>query len=221
MRFPLSCALLLLSSCAAQDGPLIVAHFALEVPESAVTADELLLPTGHFNLQAFPAFVQAKVSAIGMESARQTWPEETGEISTGSNPVYLEFDLPAGSGQELTAVAYTYEEGRPYAYAPPAPEILELAEGDTLEVDLELVETSTGQVSGLAGDEAAEAWLVDLETKVRIDTLATTDGLYRFDYAPRGRKLAVAWMAADGSVLAQSADIFLTAETPTAIRDMP
>jgi hypothetical protein len=211
----------LLLSCTAEENPLVVAHFALEVPEAQATATELLLPTGHFNLQAFPAFVAATVSARSLESVLQKWPEEPGDINKGYNLVTLEFDLPPGTGQELTAIAFTYEKGHPYTFVPAAPEILDLPEGDTTEVNLELVETATGQIAGAAGQETAEAWLIDLDTNVRLDRIEITDGTYRFDYAPHGRKLAVGWVAADGSLTSQSADIVLSKEIPTANLDLP
>ena len=209
------------AGCDQEAGPLVVAHFALEVPQPQENADQLHIPGGLYNLQAFPAFVQAQVASAGEEPIVQTWPEDTEDISPGFNSVALEFEMPSGSGNELTGVAFTYENGRPYAFAQETPDTVDIFEGDTTEVDMQLVETDVGQAAGGTAPGKGSVWLVDLETGVRLDTVVYADGAYRFDFAPLGRRLVVVWPGADGGTDLHSVEFTLSEDSPAVTVDQP
>ena len=207
-------------ACGSPDSSHVVARFELPGPPSS-SEGPLTNEQGLFLLETAGAYVALSVSSADMEAVKDTWPDEAADYSPGTDYVDLELKVPAGDDRTVLAIAFLFADGRPYAFLQGAELSVDLKEGETKEVTIELLEAEVGQVSGTAPTEVAEVWLVDVGETVLLSSVVADNGAYEFPFAPLNRELAVDWVDTEGKAHSDSAQSFvLTPDVPKHTRDL-
>ena len=216
LKTPITClaalaalAALCLSACGDADSSYLVARFELPPPEAAGKGP-VKNSAGLFMLGYQGAYVSLAVAAVDMdEEVKDTWPDQAGDYAPGVSFVDLELAVPAGDNRQVHAVAFLFADGRPYAFLQGAPHSVDLQEGQTREVTIELVESEVGKVSGAAPSTVVQVWLVDVGELVLLAHAMPAEGTYEFPFAPLNRELAVAWLDTAGKYHSDFAPTFV------------
>ena len=207
-------------ACGSSDSSHLVARFELPGPGSPGSGP-LTNDQGLFLLETAGAYVALSASAPDMDEVKDSWPDEAADYSPGVDFVDLELAVPAGYNRQVRAVAFLFADGRPYAFLQETALSVDLQEGETREVTIELLEAEVGEVSGAAPAEVAEVWLVDVGELVLLSSVAPDNGAYEFPFAPLNRELAVDWVDTEGKAHSDSAQSFvLTPDVPKHTRDL-
>lgn len=198
-----------LSACAQSERTLLTAKIVLTPPESALQSLEgnpLWNEAGYFDLQSFPAFVQLTVGGEDMDPVQAVWPESAADLGNANGrqevSANISVDVDAGSNRTVEVVAFLYD-GKPSAFALPQPELVDLEAGADVDLDVTLQPLGFGTVTGSAAAHLAEVWLVDVETKVRLQRTATAGSQYHFASAPFARSLAVVGVSGEDEALTE------------------
>jgi len=220
IRFVTLAALLLaVASCSGRDDSMVAATLSIPVPQTnqhALETDSLTDEHGLYNLQSFPVFVMLRVSADDIEPAEALWPEEPADLAqvVGDEDVEVDFELEvdSGSARKVEVVAFLFYNNIPTCFLPENEHIVDLASGATHDLEIVLAPVPAGKISGAAGLETAEVWLVDLDTMVRLSRVVPTNKEYEFLSAPCNRTLAIATLDSQGAFSFDETDTFILNE---------
>lgn len=202
-------AVLAICGCSSHDSSgRVVARFALPGADSS-NEGALQNEEGLFLLETAGAYVALSVSAADMDTVKTTWPEEASDYAPGASYVDLPLDVPAGDNRKVEAIAFLFTNGRPHAFLQNVELSVDLEEGETKELTIELLEAEIGEVSGSAAAEVAEVWLVDLGEAVLLSSAPAANGAYEFQVAPLNRELAVYWVDVSGETHSESEQSFV------------
>ncbi len=201
-------AVLAICACSSPDSGQVVARFAL--PGAGASGEGALQnEQGLFVLETAGAYVALTASAADMDTVKESWPVEPGDYLPGTDYVDLTLKVPAGAARRVEAIAFLFADGRPYAFLEEQKLLVDLEEGETRDITIELLEAEVGEVSGSTADEVAEVWLVDVGEMILLTSLSSVGGVYEFPFAPLNRELAVYWFDVNGEYHTDSQSTFV------------